>query len=269
MTMAHRFNDTDDPACGRTRRVEAHGFVLSAFLLGASYESPEHAHALSGIVLPISGSVDLVSASSVVHASRGDALLLPKSCPHIERTVEPMTCLLLEVDETARPESPWSLDRLSRINHADLGAAADRLARRLRRTPASIWEQEYEAVEVMLLADQHRIPHLDLEAAPHWVIRAAERLREEFRAPPSLREVARDLGVSREHLARQFRRATGIAAGEFIRRHRVLEAMRLLREDRVSIAAVADAAGFADQSHLSRQFRRYLRITPSAFRRSA
>jgi AraC family transcriptional regulator len=48
---------------------------------------------------------------------------------------------------------------------------------------------------------------------------------------------------------------------------RVRAATRLLREQGPSLADVAAAAGFADQSHFTRQFRRATGMTPGEYRR--
>jgi AraC-like DNA-binding protein len=42
---------------------------------------------------------------------------------------------------------------------------------------------------------------------------------------------------------------------------------RLWTEPDVSLAALAQALGYTDQSHLSREFKRYSGVTPSAFAR--
>lgn len=76
-----------------------------------------------------------------------------------------------------------------------------------------------------------------------------------------------DLHIGRERIARAFKRATGLTVGEYLRKSRVREAGRLLRETSLPIAEVAVEAGFYDQAHLSRVFKKETNLTPLAFRR--
>jgi AraC-like DNA-binding protein len=82
----------------------------------------------------------------------------------------------------------------------------------------------------------------------------------------SVGEVCDRLGISNRHLIRQFRETVGLAPkayGRIDRFQRVIEACRG-RTD-VSWSRIAVAHGFADQSHLIREFRRLSMVTPDAF----
>ncbi|MDO1557825.1 AraC family transcriptional regulator [Brevundimonas sp. 2R-24] len=68
------------------------------------------------------------------------------------------------------------------------------------------------------------------------------------------------------HLARAFRRATGLSIGAWSRRLRLTRAAGALRASRASIAEIAAQHGFADQAHLCRDFRRAFGCPPSAWR---
>jgi AraC family transcriptional regulator len=83
----------------------------------------------------------------------------------------------------------------------------------------------------------------------------------------SLAELAAAASVSADHLARAFRRHQGCTVGEYVRRLRVELACRLLAESEEPLAQVALAAGFSDQSHFTKVFRRRMGTTPAAFRK--
>jgi AraC family transcriptional regulator len=68
------------------------------------------------------------------------------------------------------------------------------------------------------------------------------------------------------HLARTFRARYGISVGEYGRRVRIEWAAAEIARGESSLAAVATEAGFADQSHFTRLFRRYVGTTPARFR---
>ncbi|MGP4049293.1 AraC family transcriptional regulator [Streptomyces sp. 2A115] len=94
-----------------------------------------------------------------------------------------------------------------------------------------------------------------------------DRLADELLAPPSLSDLAADLGLSRYQLLRAFRTSTGIPPYAWLAQHRVNRARRLLESGHRPAEAAA-LVGFADQAHLTRWFRRVLGVTPAAYRNS-
>jgi AraC family transcriptional regulator len=97
--------------------------------------------------------------------------------------------------------------------------------------------------------------------------RQARRIIEhEFASPLSLARIAAEVGVHPVHLARQFRAAHGCAIGEYIRIVRVAFARHRLTTSDHPIAEIALDAGFADQSQLTKSFKRITGETPAAYR---
>ncbi|WP_409472449.1 AraC family transcriptional regulator [Streptomyces sp. HC307] len=94
-----------------------------------------------------------------------------------------------------------------------------------------------------------------------------DRLAGELLAPPSLADLAAELGLSRYQLLRAFRTTMGIPPYAWLAQYRVHRARRLL-ESGLRPAEVAGLVGFADQAHLTRWFRRVLAVTPTAYRNS-
>lgn len=82
----------------------------------------------------------------------------------------------------------------------------------------------------------------------------------------SLDELAQQAGFSPYHFARMFRRTTGESPHQFVLRQRIERAQRLLKETDLPLAHVALESGFANQSHLTHAFKRYLGVTPRAYR---
>jgi AraC-like DNA-binding protein len=100
------------------------------------------------------------------------------------------------------------------------------------------------------------------------VHQARELLAARIDAPPSLTELAAAVGMNPYRLARAFRRAEGLPPHAFVVQLRVDRARRLLR-DGWAASDVAAVLGFADQAHLTRQFRRRVGVTPAAYARTA
>ncbi len=82
----------------------------------------------------------------------------------------------------------------------------------------------------------------------------------------SLEALAEQVGFSPYHFARLFRRTTGESPHQFVLRQRIEKAQYLLRETNTPLAYIALESGFASQSHMTRIFKRYLEITPKAYR---
>jgi AraC family transcriptional regulator len=79
-------------------------------------------------------------------------------------------------------------------------------------------------------------------------------------------DLAHALDLHPSWLGSAYRSATGEGLQETAARYRVEHAARLLRETDESYAAIAIDAGFCDQSHMNRTFRRLLGRTPSIVR---
>jgi AraC-like DNA-binding protein len=95
---------------------------------------------------------------------------------------------------------------------------------------------------------------------------ALSRVRELIAADPaqpySAERLEREAGLDRWTLARQFRAAFGTSPSGF-RTMRQLDRVRRLVGQGTSLAEAALAAGFADQSHMSRLFKRAFGLTPA------
>jgi AraC-like DNA-binding protein len=92
-------------------------------------------------------------------------------------------------------------------------------------------------------------------------------LADQMAQPPTLTQIAAELGLSRFQLLRAFREEVGMPPYAWLAQHRVTHAKGLLdRGERP--AEVASLVGFADQAHLTRWFRRVVGVTPGAYRNS-
>ncbi|MGM9483888.1 AraC family transcriptional regulator [Roseateles sp. NT4] len=139
--------------------------------------------------------------------------------------------------------SPWQfegpLDALA--SHDLVQGLADLLARAAGRRPAPI------ALDRPALARVREC----LAAAPE--------------RQPAMAGLEALSGLDRWTLARQFRLAYGVSPSGYRVQRQVARAQALMRAG-LALAAAAAEAGFADQSHLTRQFRRTVGLTPARWR---
>ena len=149
----------------------------------------------------------------------------------------------------------------------DLGLA---MSRELRfqdaATPLAL-----ESLSLELIARIVRIAQstkTGLEKAPAWLARARNTIHDRFR-DQTLRvaALAAEQGLHPVYFARAFRRHFLMTPGEYVRRLRVEWAARRVVDSADSLSAIALECGFADQSHLTRAFRRRFGLAPGQMRR--
>ncbi|HKD54574.1 MAG TPA: AraC family transcriptional regulator [Steroidobacteraceae bacterium] len=102
---------------------------------------------------------------------------------------------------------------------------------------------------------------------PAWLCEVREFVSQNALAPPGMRQIAQLAGRHEIHVAREFRRFFGASLGTYMRRLRAEHAACLLLGTGMSISEVALECGFSSHSHLCREFKARLGMTPSQYRR--
>ncbi|MBK6509325.1 MAG: helix-turn-helix transcriptional regulator [Haliea sp.] len=98
--------------------------------------------------------------------------------------------------------------------------------------------------------------------------RAKELLSSNLQGDTSLHEIANVCGLSVSHFSRAFKWATGVAPYQWLMLRRIDVAKGMLADPRLSLAEIALACGFCDQSHFTRVFGMSCGLTPGAWRRN-
>ena len=84
----------------------------------------------------------------------------------------------------------------------------------------------------------------------------------EMAQPPTIREVARAAGLNQTTLKQGFKAVFGETPFDLSVRCRMHHALELLREQRLSVARVAEAVGYRHPTSFATAFRRHFRIQP-------
>ena len=142
-----------------------------------------------------------------------------------------------------------------------------RIARELR-APDAATPLAVEGLVLEMLALASRQDPLDVRArrVPPWLSRTREQLHARFLHPPRIRELAETAGVHPDSLARAYRARFGVSIGTYVRRLRLEWAATRLEATDAPIVQIALEAGFADQSHFTRVFKRHTGLTPGEYR---
>ncbi|MCF3180454.1 AraC family transcriptional regulator [Streptomyces polychromogenes] len=240
---------------------------------------PRHAHDGYVIAAVTGGIEEIGMPAGTLRAGPGSVVLINPEVPHSARAGEP---------------EGWAYSTLYPSRELITEVAAE--IGTLRGTPGFTAEMVLDGQGAKLITDVHRAAEtgnalaadtllravvarmLSRHAAPlpaRTVARAggtdAERARavleERMAAPPSLEQLATELGTSPFALLRAFRERYGMPPHTWLTDARVRRARRLL-DGGAAPAEVAVAVGFTDQPHLNRHFTRIVGVPPGAYRRA-
>lgn len=119
-----------------------------------------------------------------------------------------------------------------------------------------------------LLLARHASTPCAVNAAEAKLSPVRDLLADDLLQPPTLTALATVAGISKFQLLRRFKQAYGVTPYAWLQQQRTERARTLVARG-TPLAAAAAAAGFADQSHMTRSFARQFGFTPGALRRAA
>ena len=114
-----------------------------------------------------------------------------------------------------------------------------------------------------LLQDKASTSRLD----EHQIARVDSYIDDHLGEPVSIDELAELLGCSKYYFLREFKKQVGVTPYQYLVTRRLAKAKTLLLAPRATIAGVAAALGFNDQSHFTRSFKKEFGITPGQFKK--
>jgi AraC family transcriptional regulator len=248
--------------------------VTDAFFPPHAY-LPPHVHERASFAVMLEGSFDIAIAHHSYPCEPQSFVTEPAEERHDNRLGRAGAHVVVVQPDAAAvrrlgPCGQW-FEEVHHTRKTPVCAPAWRIARELRApdsaTPVAV---EGLVLEMLALSTRrqgtgdrpHRAP------APPWLTRAREELHDRFLDPPRIADLATAAGVHPDHLARAFRGRFGVPIGTYLRRLRLDWAATRLEISEEGISAIALDAGFADQSHFTRTFRRHTGLTPQAYRRT-
>lgn len=149
------------------------------------------------------------------------------------------------------------------------GGEPAHVARRIRQeleAPDDITPLMLEGLVCQLLGTALRTGDIP-SSARRRVLEAEDILKTSGTRPPAISALATMLGVSPATLSRDFRSLHHCSIGEYSRRLRIKVAVEHMRANDCTLAEIATAVGFCDQSHFNRVFRSVVGQNPSSYRR--
>ncbi|MFC0225977.1 AraC family transcriptional regulator [Serratia aquatilis] len=245
---------------------------IEVVIAATAHRYPKHFHTQFGIGLITHGAQKSLSGRGLVEARPGDIITVNPGEVHDGRPLGEGTrsWRMLYLDpalvEAATSELAAGKSSCSEFSSPVL---TDHLAADGFRTLFnSMIQRQYggqlqqEQSLLLLLA---RLFHQREPTELSPTIRVArERLDDDPANPVSLAELAQLCGIGRYQLIRSFQRATGITPHAYLVQRRIQLARQLIANG-TPLAESAAAAGFADQSHMTRQFTRALGVSPGLY----
>ncbi len=260
---------------GRTHKIAQHRSALAgieAMTLLTDHAFPRHSHDGFGIGVMSAGAQRSWSGIGWVEAEAGDIITVNPGEMHDGAPIggaRGWQMLYLDPALVARElvEEGGDQPEIVRPALRDpvlAGLFARLFARATAAVPESLaLEEDLLRTLARLLRWHGTRPRPPSRAAP-MVAMARQRLDEAPEAPATLAELAALSGVSRFQFLRGFARETGVTPHAYLLQRRVRLARQLLIAGRAP-ARTAQEAGFADQSHMTRAFRRQFGVTPARY----
>jgi len=126
-------------------------------------------------------------------------------------------------------------------------------------------EQSLAAYPLLLYLHQHGECFPGAVSCPPLVEAALGILEEEFAQIDGIEEVADRLGVTSNHLIRQFSGYIGIPPGKYLKMRRLHYAKELLRQPDISISLAAELSGFSNANYFAKVFRKETGMSPTEY----
>lgn len=278
MSPRERVSNSSGPcpvtaAAGKTiRRRDVAGFSLSEALYPEGLTLARHCHAQCFLTLVLEGSYSEKHRFREFQWSEGAIHLLPAGESHENRFHAPVRMLRVAIEPDAFRGGAPERARFLAEPREIAGPLSAWLGNRMLREFLSMDDVAPLAIEgvvLEMLAESARSGEAQASNAPAWLKRVRDLLEDAYLDTPGLAKLASLAGVHPVHLSREFHKHYGMTIGEYIRKRRVERASELLSKSELSLAQIASACGFSDQSHFCALFRKHCGVTPAKFRKLA
>jgi AraC family transcriptional regulator len=241
-------------------------------LIEATYSScskvPAHAHERALFCIVLNGNLEATHASKVRPFQALSVEFLPPNQSHALFFSATTHAFCVDIPPQWLETAKKYLLKLD--NYAFASGALSWLLRRLYKEFLTLDAASSLAIEGLTLEMLAEVSRLNVTSVnrnpPRWISQVVSLVRARYSDRLTLAEIAAAVSVHPVHLAREFRRFQGCTIGEYVRQLRIEQACRELSDSNQSLATIAAGAGFADQSHFSKTFKRLVGMTPVQYR---
>jgi AraC family transcriptional regulator len=250
-------------------RLKLSALTLTETLHTPHSRTPAHTHDKATICLTISGQgLEIIDGARIISRPGGVITRAPRKIHSDEYGVVPHRSLMIEVEDKWFETCRDCLRVFEGYRHFPDGPVSALMLRIYResRIRDSVAPIIVEGLMLEILGHASRSLIKPPVRPPGWLMQARDLLHGRFNDSLNLLEIAHIVGVHPTHLARTFKKHYRTTVGEYLRQLRLDWATHQLSETEASIAEIASAAGFYDQSHFSHLFKQHTGFTPAEFR---
>jgi AraC family transcriptional regulator len=250
-------------------RCEMAGFFLNEAVFPPDFKVSKHAHSRAGFCVVIAGGCTETYA-------RKTRLYEPPTLEYLAAHEEHslrvhrrgMRSFSVEFTSDWLKNLPESAPILNASVHFNGGTLSTNLLRLYKefKQPDELSPLVVEGLALEILGESSRLLNREDRNLPRWLQHTEELARARFAEPLGLSFVANIVGAHPVRLAREFNRRYGMTLGEYLRRLRVQYVTLELAKSDIPLAEIASAAGFSDQSHMCRIFKRHTGLSPGKYR---
>jgi len=245
-------------------------FALSERFYPPQFKTPKHSHRRALFCFVIQGDYTESYEGQIRECRSSTLLFHPPEELHAEYFHDSGGhSFIIEIEPVwlARVREHGGLpEAAARFN----GGVMELLARRLYKEFVQMDEVSDLIIDGLMLEmigeSARRSPVPGDTHPPRWLEQTRELLRAHFSEQLKLADVAQAVGVHPVHLAQTFHRLYHCTVGDFVRQQRIEYACHELATSDSPIVDIALSAGFCDQSHFTRTFKRLTGIAPSRYR---
>jgi AraC family transcriptional regulator len=250
------------------RSHAAAGFELKEIRHPAGVFIPKHSHPNAHIGFILDGGFTETFTRETLECRPLSVSYIAPGLPHTDDFRHGVHCLVLDISPV-RLEQMREVAALRDPIFVNGGRAAWLTLKMYRETlrADSVSPLAIEGLALEILAELSRIGESHAkQKSPPWLERARELLHARFAQTVTHDDLANEAGVHPVYLATLFRRHFRCTIGEYVRGLRIDFAASELANSDHSLCEIGLAAGFSDQSHFSKVFKRHTGMSPGSFR---
>lgn len=254
----------------RSRKVSS--FELSERVYPPGYQTPKHTHKQALFCFVMEGHYTETYGTKTRECKSSTLLFHPPEELHAERFHDTGgRSFIIEI------APHWLAQMREHLTVAEnssdfYGGSFELLSRKLYREFGNTDQASPLIIEgVMMEMLGETVRHSAAKpchGSPRWLQQARELLHARFTENLTLADVAQNVGVHPVHLAQTFHKTYQCTVGDYVRKLRIDYACHELATSAKPIVDIALAAGFCDQSHFTRTFKRSIGAAPSQYRES-
>ena len=251
------------------KEIDLRDFTIKEIVDRAEEEVPRHTHEDAHFLFIIDG-LYITSARGVDHLCSSFALIFnPPGTTHSDRFQTKggrFLTVSIKSDVLGRGQSSMGLtDHPVGFSGGEVSWLGLALYKEFRQ-PDEMSAVVMEGLALELLGRTLRSRTRSDTSPPRWLRLAQQLIHDRLTEPLTVSEIARSVGSHPVYLVRAFRKHYGLTVGEYLRKLRVEFACRQMARTDDPLSQVAAAAGFYDQSHFTRTFKRLTGMTPTEYR---